>query len=735
MRKEQQELNELRVDFSCATAIPYRFTVARPESKDKTLIDVYRDHLCLSWPGTREIPQWFNRKMSIKAAIDGQLLSSGGYLNTSMARSDGCLSGLVYSWWRNWGNIKCKIMLELELIGTRDALLGRVKMTNTDDSPHSFGIRCTTSESEVEKKATDHLTVPASKKDEGDQEVLLLGIGTSQIPTEYCNPNKGLALTWNLEPDQTQTGWIVFPYPDNKTNVSAFRDKDWAEEFADAKKEWHDLLDRAVHIKIPDSDIQKAFYACLADILLMRDRVEGPDGKEYIAGQCGTDKYRFPNSHEPSFAAVALDCSGLHHEAENGFQWNLVVQQQDGRWDEAWRADDGNWFDNNGYWLKPGNHLYMAGMKSWAVIEHYRITGDNKYLADIYPRMVASSKWQDQERSKTRILKNGKQIVGYGLLGNGICDCGLPPDPKGQYQYIPYNVWAVYGDLCTMEAAEILGKTEDLPDLKKIYQHGLKDLMQCIKESCIQEDGYCWIPSLPGEKNNDQHGWRWGTLHALWPCGLLSKDDEMITGTMHDFEKYMRNGTNRWTAITLDHLAQAHLVCNNGDEFVKSLYAVLNHGTPLLTWCEERGPEPGNTRPRNIIRLTGDLHHSYTPINIVQAIRNALIMEDGEGLQLARGTARQWLASGKPLGIEQAPSHFGETSFEMRYYAEKSCVIGEVTFCDGREPAWAIMNIRLPDGLKVKNVNLESGATILPDGEGIRWEKPTGTVHFEAEIE
>ncbi len=369
-------------------------------------------------------------------------------------------------------------------------------------------------------------------------------------------------------------------------------------------------------------------------------------------------------------------------------------------------------------------------MKSWAVIEHYRITGDNKYLADIYPRMVASSKWQDQERSKTRILKNGKQIVGYGLLGNGICDCGLPPDPKGQYQYIPYNVWAVYGDLCTMEAAEILGKTEDLPKLREIYQRSYNDLMQALEKSCIQEDGYRWIPAQADEKHDDDHGWRWGTLHILWPCGLLPRDHEIITGTIRDFEKYVaeRGGTNRWTAITLDHLAQAHLLCGNGDAFVKDLYAVLNHGTPLFSWVEQRGPEPGTTT------MSGDRQHSYTPINVVQAIRNALIVEDGDGLQLAQGTARQWLASGKPLGIERAPSHFGETSFEMRYDAEKSCVIGEVIFCDGREPVWAVINIRLPNGLKINKVNPESGATILPDGEGIRWDKPAGTIRFEVKI-
>jgi hypothetical protein len=42
--------------------------------------------------------------------------------------------------------------------------------------------------------------------------------------------------------------------------------------------------------------------------------------------------------------------------------------------------------------------------------------------------------------------------------------------------------------------------------------------------------------------------------------------------------------------------------------------------------------------------------------------------------------------------------------------------------------------IRLPGGLKVKSVNPESKATVLPDGSGIRWDKPRGTLKFESRV-
>ena len=44
----------------------------------------------------------------------------------------------------------------------------------------------------------------------------------------------------------------------------------------------------------------------------------------------------------------------------------------------------------------------------------------------------------------------------------------------------------------------------------------------------------------------------------------------------------------------------------------------------------------------------------------------------------------------------------------------------------------AVLQIRLSGNLRVKSVNAESGATVLPDGAGIRWTSPRGTHRFEA---
>jgi hypothetical protein len=96
--------------------------------------------------------------------------------------------------------------------------------------------------------------------------------------------------------------------------------------------------------------------------------------------------------------------------------------------------------------------------------------------------------------------------------------------------------------------------------------------------------------------------------------------------------------------------------------------------------------------------------------------------------------AREWLGSGKPVGIDSAPTHFGKVSYQMHFDAAKSQVAGDVAFADDCTAAWSVLHIRLPGGLKVKAVNPESKATVLPDGSGIRWEKPRGGVKFQVAV-
>ena len=167
---------------------------------------------------------------------------------------------------------------------------------------------------------------------------------------------------------------------------------------------------------------------------------------------------------------------------------------------------------------------------------------------------------------------------------------------------------------------------------------------------------------------------------------------------------------------------------DDGDAAAQYLYATLNHGTPLYTWCEERGPEPGSAKS------TGDRQHLWTPVAVVRAIRDCFLMEDSGGLNLALGADRQWLAGGGPVGMERGATHFGPVTFQMRYDKANSRVSGQIQFVEDRPCPWARLHIRLPGKLRVVAVNRESGAEILPNGEALQWKLPRGKLRFQATI-
>jgi hypothetical protein len=707
-----EPLVENRVDFAYAFAIPHRMTVACPESSDKTLLDLLPGSLKMAWTYEDLTSFPLMALMTPKTTWNLRLtpeIDSHPFARSTWTRAEQYLPILKNTYFNSRG---CML---LEVVGGPTAAVIRATVTNMGDKPHQYRLRCEIASGYNPAwvdpvEAADALL--AALNDRADR-VLILGVDAEEYPV-LCPTT--ICMAWNLRPGETRTGWMVRPYRAYADDLPALRAHNWKSEFEEAKVEWLILLSRASRVHIPDPGVQNAFYACLADLFIMREPVAGGA----IAGMPGTEIYRAPNSFEAGIAAIALDQVGFHQEAESGYRVCLEQQELNGNWSEP----------------KGWGHLMWgaSGFKSWVAIEHYQLTGDRDYLSKVYSRMAASSRWQERQRARTRVMGQGARLLTYGLMPRGMGDCGLKDDDDLYGVFIPHNIWAVYADRLSVEAAKILGKTEDLPELENIYQTALDDLLKAIDRSAIQEDGYRWIPGVPGKTS----GSRWGVLNALFPCGLLPPDHELISGTIRHIEAHLSPGgipihtgwmvDGMWVAITLDNLAEAHLVRGNGDSAVEYLYAVLNHGTPLYTWCEERGQEPGTDK------ISGDRQHLWTPVAVVRAIRDSLVMEQSDGLHLAIGTARSWLASGRIVGITNAVTHFGQISFKMQYDQKSSKLTGHVDFPPSSSLTWAKLHIRVPNGLRVVSINPESGACIEHDGSGIRWLAPRGEITFEAVI-
>jgi len=678
------------VNFGYAFAPPHRMTVARPEASEKTLLDLDPGVLTMSWSydDLRNTPLAIFKPPKTEWRIKLQpLLDGKPFADSRWKRTEDILPVLENKYSEPRGSV------QLEILGGATAALTCVKVQNTDSSAHRFSVLCEVIKGWVAhnpawmEPGKDPDALVACQADRPDR-ILLFGLGAEEFPVGA----KTMTLEWTLQPGEVKAGWLVRPYAAYEQELEQLRAHDWKKEFESAKEEWRALLSRAVAIQIPDTAVRNAFYACLGDLFIMRE----PLADGYMGTLCGTEGYRSTNPFEPCLVGIALDQTGFHSEAVNGLRVHLDMQEPDGCW-----ADPKGW----------AHHMWGAsGMKAWAGFEHYKLTGDRSFLQSLFPRLAASSRWQESQRQKTRTSK-GSAPATYGLMPRGMGDGGLMNGSDFFGVFYPHNNLAVYADRLSVEAGEALNATDELPALRQIHEAALQDLRASLRAGAMREDGFQWIPGSPSNPS----GSRWGALYTLYPCETLDADDPLITGTLKKIEGHISPGgqpvhtgwmeDGAWAAITLDNVAEAHLELGDSDAAIAYLYSTLNHGTPLYTWCEERGLEPQTKK------TSGDRQHLWTPVAVVRFLRDSLVMEQSGSLHLGLATARSWLRQGGTVGVRNAPTHFGNVSYQIKSDVDNGVIRAEIAAPTREKPKQVFLHLRHPQSKQMREIKVNGVAT------------------------
>ncbi len=705
------------VNFFYAFRTPHRLTVCLPDSSNKTLVDVEVGALSLAWTYNNmdfypydslgdNSSKW---RVSIRPELNGKL-----FKHSSWSRVGGYLPILknVYE--------SDEVDLTLEISGVEKATVAKVTIHNKTDQPQHVRLPCNHPPNAGynfgwvdETAASDNLLAgwlaPADK-------VLILGTGADSYPINPANVCQ-MNMDWNVAPGETRNGWVIRPYNSFHRDLDVLRKTDWQAQFEEGRRVWEDLLASVSKIQVPDERVSNAFYAGITDIFVMRE----PLGRGYIVTVPGTDTYRTgPNSYgETAAAAVALAQIGLEKEAEKGFRVSWDLQEENGDWTEF------------GGWI----HLMWGttGFKAWAAMEYYLLTRDQSFLEKRYPQMAAASRWQDKMRKRTKtLLPSGERPLTYGLMPKGMGDSGLIDDGCNYGIFYTPNILAVYADSLAEKAARILGKEKEAEELRAIHLSAKEDLMNAMERGAILDpDGTRWLSSVPGKISGSSYG----LAYSVTPTGLFP-DNELIANTLHRIERNMSPGgiplhsgfmaDGIWVAIALDNYAQVHLVKDQSDMAVAYLYAVLNHGTPLYAWCEEQGQFPGTHQ------VAGDMQHLWTPVAVVRYVRDMLVMEEGDKLHLARGIARGWLSSGEPVGIQNASTHFGKISYHVHFDADRSRLVGQIHFPEGRPPVETVLHCPLPEGMQLTKTSV---GKLLPDKSGVVFTNGRGIIDFEITVQ
>lgn len=190
--------------------------------------------------------------------------------------------------------------------------------------------------------------------------------------------------------------------------------------------------------------------------------------------------------------------------------------------------------------------------------------------------------------------------------------------------------------------------------------------------------------------------------------------------------------------------ALALLERDEPDRALVSFYGKLAHGMTRDTFVGAEGS--------SILPMYDDGHDGgrqmYLPPNSAanasfqQQLRYLLVQDfdtqgdDGRAdtLRLLFATPRKWLADGKEIRVERAPTQFGEVSVHVESRLKDGEVTAELKLPE-RTPAKTFLRLRLPDGWRVSGAEANGQRLDVENGETINLAAVRGDVKLRATVE
>ena len=185
--------------------------------------------------------------------------------------------------------------------------------------------------------------------------------------------------------------------------------------------------------------------------------------------------------------------------------------------------------------------------------------------------------------------------------------------------------------------------------------------------------------------------------------------------------------------------ALALLERDEPDRALVSFYGKLAHGFTRDTFVGCEGS--------SILPMYGDGRQMYLPPNSAanasfqQQLRYLLVQDydtdrdDGrpDTLRLLFATPRKWLADGKEIRVERAPTMFGEVSVSVQSRLKNGEVTADLKLPE-RTPAKTLLRLRLPDGWRVNSAEANGQKLEVEKGETINLAPVRGDVKLRATV-
>lgn len=451
--------------------------------------------------------------------------------------------------------------------------------------------------------------------------------------------------------DKGMEAWLKLPIPGQPTRQTAIDAQSSKTALAAAEEKWETFLSEGAKIVLRDEKLGNLYKTSLINLMLLRLHLpqESPEEDIYVV-RPGVTVYADFWYRDGAYLCRAFDVAGYPDEAEKSlrlFHRQKPLVNGNNAWLQA----------ANGCWHYPPNEWDGQGQAPWALMSHYRFTRDKAWLEKVYPSLQAGAHWTRTAIQKTKWSTETPRPINWGLFPSGLGEA------IGEGYIYYHNFWGVFGMKETIGAAGILDKKDDVEWMEKVYEEFRGDLLRSVKMAFETTGKGEYIPGDPFSSRLRI----WGSLAALYPCGILEPDDPMMTGTLSTMWKRMEEASpgedqyifftnpKLWTYITTDW-AQCCLSRGDLDKFYRLFNGYVRHASPTNAWIEEIFLDS---------RIgTGDMPHGWAAADFILLLRDSIVSERDVALHIGAGIQADWLMKG-PIEVRDLPTEFGRVNLTI----------------------------------------------------------------------
>lgn len=430
---------------------------------------------------------------------------------------------------------------------------------------------------------------------------------------------------WSLAPGTSAEGVFRIPFsPLAKEGTFEREDAHlWLQRTVEY---WRGVLAPAARIEVPCQKATEALRAAHVCQLIANDHGVLKGGEGFY------DEFYI---RDGGYQIMELEEAGLWEAARKAAEHYLTCQRPDGRFESQKDQFDAN------------------GQAVWVLWQYWKITGDRTWLERVYPQMVRAVQWAATAR---RQAPNDSPFAGV-----------LPAAPAdgeylwdGKHHIVGYDIWNLRAVLCTAGAARTLGKTVDAAAFEK----EAADYRQAF-DAAWKRTGFPYFP--PSWEKDGTH---WGNTETLWPTEVFDRQDPRVIATIEHARKVhgggFIEGTIQWLGTRgaihpymSAYTTMATLIRGEHDQVVEDFYWYLLHSSASHAF-------PEGIYYKRRFAWSHTIPHVTGAANYALMLRHMLIHESGDQLDLLLGAPDEWLAEGKEIIVENAPTHFGPLALHTR---------------------------------------------------------------------